>query len=152
MSAFGQYGGPFSNKTRRPKKMYAEVELPFDVISEDHVLGSELKEALTGQEVKNSLEDYSVFPKNSSSEYEIKAVKDRALPYSHPEETAPYISFEGEEADAYSHLRVELAAPDSEALNEIYDDLNSLEEGLNDYFEQNNMAPQTSSVAESSIK
>lgn len=141
MSAFGQYNDIFSNRTQRPKRRYTETDLPFEDIPTDYITGGELRQALTSQEVKNSLEDYSVFSESDASEYEVKAVKDRTLPYSHPEEVAPYIAFEGDSSGSYSHLRLELAAPHSEALDELYEDLDALEEGLDNYFEQGEISP-----------
>ncbi len=129
-------GSSSSTPPSRSKKAFEEVELPFDIISDDHIKGDKLREALKADEVDNSMRDYSVFDVEQEDDlYEFRAVKDSTFPYLFPSNEA-YIAFELRDSDKheYSHMRVEMGAPDKRVMDELYRGVRDLENGLETYF------------------
>lgn len=126
------------------QKGFEEINLPFDSTSEDqdYIAGEELYEALISREVRESMDDYNIAQSQHDDEFEFKASKGSYLGLG----KSSYIAFEGEletgqgeetaEAKHY-HMRVELAAPDEETMEVLKQDLGRLEEGLADYYENN---------------
>lgn len=121
---------------------YKEVNLPLDSFSEDqdYVSGEELYDALASREVRDSLESYRISSSQSlDGGFEFKASSGSYIGL----EKSSYMAFEGEietleddefvEAEHY-HLRVEVAAPDEEAMESLEQDLELLEEGLQNYY------------------
>lgn len=137
------------NSQKRQQKGFEEVNLPFDNTSEDkdYISGEELYEALISREVRDSMDDYNITQSQYDDEFEFKASRGSYLGFGE----SSYIAFEGElelgqgeesaEARHY-HMRVELAAPDEETMDVLKQDLELLEEGLTDYYENNDSEAQ----------
>jgi hypothetical protein len=79
--------------------------------------------------------DYSIFTVQTLEGYDIKMVNRSLSGFFSPGVSGPYISSELVPNDEYSHLRVELGAYSDAELEDISSDLEILEAGLEDYFE-----------------
>ena len=110
------------------QRRFEEVDLPFDVIDEDHVTGEELREALVEQ--LSRLDFYVVSGLDPvSGDYRVRAFTDESG-------QSNYIGFNGNRSEDYSYLRVELGATDRSEFEELYGDLDALEEDLGRHFQQ----------------
>jgi|GEM_PF-769322 hypothetical protein len=143
----------FGYKNRSELLSFREVSLPFEQMPEcqDHLTGQQLYEALASNEVRDALEKYHI----SDSGYldgifEFRAMKKPLLSFERPS----VIAFEGEIEDfqygepadtEYHYIKVELASPDQESMDELEQDLGLLEQGLTDYYSDissGNLEPQ----------
>jgi len=132
----------FGYRNRSEVLSFEEVNLPFDQISyhKDHLTGKQLYNALSSKEVRNALENYHVSDSGYlEGEFEFKAVNKPPLSFDRPS----VIAFEGEIEKThygesldteYHYMKVELAAPDQESMNELERDLELLEQGLIHYY------------------
>lgn len=132
----------FSRNDSYQERTFEEVNLPFDDIEEDYIPGDELRQSLTSSDLKDSMEEYSIHSAWSEDRYEVTMVKKDSSNLSFLNSSDPYISFEGRSDVDYSHLRIELAASGKRELEELSDDLDSLEEGLEEYFQSEQVLDQ----------
>jgi hypothetical protein len=115
--------------------MYDEVNLPFDHIEKDQVEGEELYRALSSQEVQEALDDYSLALESDEGQHVLRAYK----PFFEDAEEDYMVRSLGIEAEIrpeneYSHLRLRVSAPNEELYEQVLDDLEDLERGLEQYF------------------
>lgn len=126
------------------EKSFEEVNLPFDAISdEDYIEGQELYEALVSDEVDKALEDYYVTGRTrSDGRFEVVASNDSLTDSREPSHIVSEGVIQPQQPgnyfeSRYSHLRVELVAPNQNAMDLLKDDLSSLEKGLEDHYRDN---------------
>jgi len=107
---------------------YQEVKLPFEKLEEDHIDGKELYHALNSGELNQKLPDYSITSDQTRSDYSVELLQDHA--------SQNYIEAEIDPENEYSHLLVKVESYSSKGLDNLEDDLDRVEAGLESYFEK----------------
>lgn len=118
---------------------YEEVDLPFDVIEEDSITSQQVVGALNSDQVRQELPGYRFANDFDGEDYTVKAVN-YSLKGVFPGNQQPSIEFEVGHGGEHSYLRPRLSAPGERELEDLTRDLDGIEEGMEKYFRNRQMA------------